>query len=428
MAKGDGSITEVKRSNGKSFDPKHWRICLSLGTDPISKKRIKVQTVFEGTKMEARKERDRLKAEHESGLSVAGEKMTFAEFASQWHEAREIAAEVGLTRLKREKSMMDELCKYLGTARLRDITPQTVESLFTQMRKDKAAAGKKISSTTLNMYHKLLKQILGKAVDYDLILKNPVAKVKAPKCATAQRRSLSAEEAHDLIDAIDKTEAEAYEELAAKQRRSNNEPSRLQGMSRVSKVIAARIGLATGMRRGEVIGLTWGCVDFEHSRIRVMQSVTVLNETKPPKSEAGKRLITVDSNTMFHLKVWKARQAIELDKICIEQGDATPVCCSDTGDIINPNNFSRWWREFAEDNGFTGLKYHELRHTQASQLIASGMDVKTVQHRLGHASATLTMNLYAHALPENDDRAAECIGKLLSSKPEASEISTRKTA
>ena len=151
-------------------------------------------------------------------------------------------------------------------------------------------------------------------------------------------------------------------------------------------------------------------------------------ETKSPKSEAGKRLITVDSNTMFHLKVWKARQAIELDKICIEQGDATPVCCSDTGNIINPNNFSRWWREFAEDNGFPGLKYHELRHTQASQLIASGMDVKTVQHRLGHASATLTMNLYAHALPENDDRAAECIGKLLSSKPEASEEERKKTA
>ena len=107
----------------------------------------------------------------------------------------------------------------------------------------------------------------------------------------------------------------------------------------------------------------------------------------------------------------------------------TPACCSDTGDYMNANNFSHWWRTFANASGFTGLKFHELRHTQASQLAASGMDVKTVRHRLGHSSATLTMNLYAHALPENDDKAADPIGSLLSSKPEASkEEPLRKTA
>ena len=59
-----------------------------------------------------------------------------------------------------------------------------------------------------------------------------------------------------------------------------------------------------------------------------------------------------------------------------------------------------------------------MRHTQASQLVALGADIKTVQHRLGHASAALTMNLYAHALPENDIRAAEMIGSLFSDDSE----------
>lgn len=107
------------------------------------------------------------------------------------------------------------------------------------------------------------------------------------------------------------------------------------------------------------------------------------------------------------------------------QSGSTPDCCSDKGEFVNPTNFSRWWRGFAEKSGFPHLKFHELRHTQASQLIANGVDIKTVQGRLGHASATLTMNQHAHALPENDRKAAELIGTLFSlgqEKDEALEL------
>ena len=429
MAKGDESITEVKRRDGKSFNPKHWRICLSFGKDPLTKDRIKVQEIFEGTKTEARKRRDQIKAEHDSGLSAQGAKMTFAEFANQWHDTRVTAGEVGRTRLAREKCIIDEICSHIGEVLLREISPQTIDALYTRIRKEKTAKRGKCSGTTMNMIHKLLKQILQTAVDYDLILRNPAAKVKAPKCETPDRRSLTAQEARELLASINNAEEEALAELETKQRRTNNEPTRLQGMSKAGCTIAARIGLATGMRRGEVIGLTWGNVDLENRRIRVTQSVTVYGEVKEPKSEAGKRFIRIDEETVRHLSIWKARQVEELDKLCLEQDASTPVCCSDTGDYMNANNFSRWWRTFANTSGFTGLKFHELRYTQASQLVASGMDVKTVQHRLGHSSATLTMNLYAHALPENDDKAADLIGSLLSSKPEASEEEPlRKTA
>ena len=88
--------------------------------------------------------------------------------------------------------------------------------------------------------------------------------------------------------------------------------------------------------------------------------------------------------------------------------------CNDKGEFMAPTNFSRWWRTFAKENGFEGLRFHELRHTQATQLVSNGVDMKTIQHRLGHSSATLTMNLYAHALPENDIQAAQLIGNLFS--------------
>ena len=190
-----------------------------------------------------------------------------------------------------------------------------------------------------------------------------------------------------------------------------------------------RIALATGMRRGEIVGLVWGNVDLKRSRIRVSQTVTVYDEVKKPKSEAGKRLVNIDAYTVEHLKAWKARQKAELAKIAIVQDETTPVCCSDIGGYMNPMNYSRWWRVFAKNAGFEGLHLHELRHTQATQLVASGVDMKTIQHRLGHSSASLTMNLYAHALPENDAHAADLIGNLFSSEPtEASTQEQRKSA
>ena len=96
----------------------------------------------------------------------------------------------------------------------------------------------------------------------------------------------------------------------------------------------------------------------------------------------------------------------------IKVSGSTPVFTSGTGGYLNPSGFSRWWREFAKEAGFEGLKFHELRHTQATVLLANKVDVKTVQTRLGHANASITLNLYAHAVPENDRDAADLVGDL----------------
>ena len=424
MAYGDGSITEVKKRDGSSYAPKHWRICINLGTDPITGERVKVQRNFTGTKAAATKLRTQMKAEYENGLAVKGERMTFSAFADEWHEGRVTAAEVGKTRLAREKTIINELKAYIGTTRLRDITPHTIEALYTRIRKDKTEARGKCSGTTMNMYHKLLKQILAKAVDYEIILRNPADKVKAPKVDPVDRRSLNVDEGRELLAKIDEAEDEAYQhrlEVEDRQRKRGDTSDRsyLRGMSTIGNVMAARIGLATGMRRGEVMGLTWGHIDFKRRVLRVEQSVTVYSEIKEPKSEAGRRELNLDEKTLTHLARWKDFQQEELSILCKEQTEDTPVCCTDKGDFMQPTNFSRWWRKFAKESGFAGLRFHELRHTQASQLVASGMDIKTVQHRLGHASASLTLNQYSHALPAKDAEAAQFIGNLFAPVPKA---------
>ena len=122
------------------------------------------------------------------------------------------------------------------------------------------------------------------------------------------------------------------------------------------------------------------------------------------------------AKTIRHLAKWKREQADILSRISVEQGDLTPVCCNGFGNLYDYNMFWRQFKEFKEEAGFPDLVLHELRHTQASLLLGNGVDVKTVQKRLGHARASITLDTYAHAIPENDKKAAELVGDLCTVK------------
>ena len=150
----------------------------------------------------------------------------------------------------------------------------------------------------------------------------------------------------------------------------------------------------------------------------VKRSYTPALKLKEPKTRAGFRTIALDHETAAHLADWKVVQAQCLATLGEDnaQSDETPVCCTDVGGLYDPTNFYRWWDVFRKEHGFETLKFHELRHTQATQLLANGVDVKTVQTRMGHANASITLNWYAHAVPDNDRMAAKIIGNLFSTK------------
>lgn len=80
--------------------------------------------------------------------------------------------------------------------------------------------------------------------------------------------------------------------------------------------------------------------------------------------------------------------------------------------MMRVENFERWWRNWRAEIGFPDLKFHELRHTQATLLLGNKVDVKTVQTHLGHANPSITLSWYAHAIPENDHEAAAMLGNL----------------
>lgn len=419
MAKGDGSITKVRRDV--------WRVRVDFGKDPITGKRQMISRNVKGTKREAAKVRDELRKEHESGLRVDADKMTFAELSTIWNDARTTSGTIASTTAYKDKFTLNTLLKYLGAVNIKEITPAVVESLYSAIKSDKEKTGSSFGGTSMRHLHVMLKQIMGKAVDYDLLLRNPCDRVRAPKADEPDRKSLTVEEAAKLLACIDEAEVDAYANMEAKEARQTARGNLfgreyLRGLNIIGNVLAIRIGLATGMRRGEVFGLCWGSIDLENRRLNVAQSLTSLGEVKPPKSKAGVRTIAIDATTCAHLRAWKQRQGVELLKVGIKLGDSTPVCCSERGGFIDLHNFERWWRAFRNENGFTDLRFHELRHTQATQLLANGIDVKTVQTRLGHSNAALTLNWYAHAIPENDEKAADMLGDLFASKPKETPI------
>ena len=155
---------------------------------------------------------------------------------------------------------------------------------------------------------------------------------------------------------------------------------------------------------------------MENGTIRIAQQMTK-DGLRQPKTERGSRVLSLDTNTAERLADWKKHQKAYLEKLGIKQDKTTPLITNEIGGFCEPDGFSQWWRKFCEESGFKGLRFHDLRHTQATLLISQGVDIKTVQNRLGHTLASTTLDLYAGVIPAKDKEAADIVGGLLAAKP-----------
>jgi len=183
-------------------------------------------------------------------------------------------------------------------------------------------------------------------------------------------------------------------------------------------MLAVRLMLASGMRRGETLGLQWKSVDFDKGTVRICQTLNESCELKSPKTDNGYRNFYLDSYTLEHLRHWhefqgKMLHLINVNGSPLEQNGETFVCCSDTGGFIDPTNFGRWWNGFRETIGFPSLLVHEYRHTHVTLLRGRGIDEQTIQDRVGHGNPSTVTRLYTHELPAHDMPAAEAIGQIL---------------
>ena len=420
---GSGSVTKQLDADGRQRKDRRgrlgWRVCVHLGTDAGGRRR-KVQRVVYGTLEEARAVAKRLSEEYEHIDRDASE-MGFAELASAWVASMENAAACSAHTLSEHARRLSNLAGFVPAKPLAELTKLDIEKALTRAKE--AANG---SQDAARRNYALAKRVFRFAVDSDLMVRNPCDRIPSPKAPRrSDRRSLSPDECARLAETLDADIGKALGEFEAKEARIRewsearnadkvSGRSRVCGLDSISGLVAVRLLLATGMRRGEALGLSWGCVDVEGRRITVRQSVSSQNAIKEPKTAAGVRTLCIDGGTAELLGRWKAAQSSILQNIGegLAQSDETPVFPDCSGSWFDYHNFGRWWNAYRDAIGFPGLRLHELRHTQATILLGNGADIKTVQTRLGHASASLTLDFYAHAMPANDKAAAELMGSV----------------
>lgn len=421
-----------------------WRVCVTLGTEEYTdedgharKRQRKVQKRVHGTLEDARRIAKETTEAYEH-VDLESARDDFSAVAASWLDMARTSNICGKDQLGQYERHFAMMAKYLDGKPIIEVKKADVEKALAAVKKSRG-----LSNTTMHAVFQQVKRLFEYAVDSDIVLRNPCRAIIAPKAdKVTSRRSLTADEAAKLRACLDRDELAAYEDFNAKEQRQREwdkaRPNRsktfnrseLRGLSQISGLIAVRIMLATGCRRGESLALTWSCVDFDASQIVIKQTLNQRGELKEPKTGAGVRALYVDADTMAHLRKWKAFQKKALHLVMVEdapgrkhpveQTDETPVCCSDAGSWYDPTNVYRWWSSYRVSVGFPDLKMHELRHTSATLLLGNGVDVKTVQHRLGHASSSLTLDQYAHAIPANDAAAADLMGAIMGQSVEPS--------
>lgn len=170
-----------------------------------------------------------------------------------------------------------------------------------------------------------------------------------------------------------------------------------------------------GLRKGEAYGLTWDDIDFDNNTVKIEQISIYLDGSlifKSPKTTDSKRLLSAPIELMDKLKKEKLKQN-ELKLQGVLENKYNLVCLNKELKPYKNDDLNRYYRKFCKENNFRQLRIHDLRHTNATLLLLSGTDMKTVSGRLGHTDIKITMNKYSHVLEEMDRKASENLSNIL---------------
>jgi integrase len=359
-----------------------WEIKFDLGRNPVTGKRETRYHSFKGTKREAQAALTRLTAEAQRGSYVEATTETVGAFMDRW--SRDWAtANVSPKTLERYNELIrNQVHPHIGSRPIQKLRPIDLNSLYAKLLRGGLAP------RTVGHVHRLLHRAFSFAMTWDVVQKNVASSVRPPRVP---------EEEIEII-------------------REDDIKAVLQKLRGQPLYPIATLALATGMRRGELLALRWQDVDLDSGTVRVERS---LEETKAgglrfkePKTKQGRRLITIPPSIITELRAhWKDQQE---RRLAIGAGKASAdalVFPAWNGSPRSPNSLSKEWKA-AMTEAEIEVSLHALRHTHASSLIAAGVDVLTISRRLGHASPSITLDVYGHLFKNTDDRAAQAIEAL----------------
>ncbi len=369
---------------------KTWRLKFDIDRDPGTGKRLTRFVTFHGSKREAQSELARLIAAVKSGNFIDTSKLSVGEYLRSWIEIAE-AVSVSPKTAERYRQLIErQIILHLGALRLQSLRPTHIAAWHATLLREGRHDGTGLSARTVGHAHRVLHKALADAVARELLLRNPASLISPPKVERGEVAILSASQVKTVLDAVRATEIHPH----------------------------VVILLSTGIRRGELMGLQWGDIDLDRGKLKIERAIEATKtkglRIKAPKTHHGRRLITLPPIAVEALREHRKMQ-LEI-RLKLGIGKLLPqhfVFGDLEGSPRHPDWITYHWKHFVETRNLPRVTLHALRHSHASALIASGQDIVTVSRRLGHASPTITLSVYAHLFDKTDEAAADAIEAVL---------------
>lgn len=369
--------------------PGKWAIVLDV-PDPETGNRRRKWHTFHGTKRQAQVECARLISELNGGVYIEPDKTTVSEFLKRW------LVHVKPSVSNKTHERYTELCELnikplLGDVILNKLKTERIDNALSIALVSGRVDGKGgLSPTTVRHIRRVLVMALGQAVTWELLPRNPATTSKAPKQVKKPMKAFDANQTAMLLQAV--------------------EGKRLH--------MPVLLAVMCGMRRGEIAALRWKHVDFEGSRIFVIESAEQTNKEtryKEPKSGKG-RVVDLPASVTKALQTYRAKQAENLLLLGIRLNDDNFIVADHEGKPLQPRSLTDAWQDLIKSNPeLPRIRFHDLRHTHATQLLAAGVHPKIASERLGHSTIGITLDLYSHVMPGMQANAAAQIDAMITS-------------
>lgn len=322
--------------------------------------------------------------EASGGQFIGDQRQTVGQYLASWLETKRPDVKEATWRtyayLNRKY-----LTPAIGRVKLTQLTAQHVQRLIA------TGQTRGLSSKTLSDIYGLLHQALRAAERLGLVARDVSARVDRPRVKTPEMRTLSREQANDLLRAA---------------RGHWLEP-------------LFRLALTTGMRHGELLALRWREVDLQGRRLSVVATLRWLHGEAiftAPKTRRSRRQIALSPEMVAALRDWRhLRRVWQMAAGPAWQGEryGDTVFVDQLGRPLQPHRVLRQYRALLAAAGLPRIRFHDLRHTCATLLLAQRVHPKVVSEMLGHATVTMTLDRYSHVLPDMQEEAARVIGGML---------------
>jgi len=376
-----------------------YTIVLNLGIDLSTGKRKQQWVSVKGTKKDAEKRLAELLHQLDTGTFMKPGKISLAEYLERWLKDYVWPNLAPRTAEGYEHIIRRHLIPSLGSIVLAQLKPEHLQRYYSEKLSNGRCDSKGgLSAKTVRHHHVTLHDALQSAVKWGLLSRNPADAVSPPHFQRAEMHTMTEDDIQVLLEAAQSTPYYALFYTA----------------------------LFTGMRRSELLGLSWCNVDLIMCQISVTRSLHHLRNGdinfRQPKTARGRRTIALPPSAVLVLQEHKEKQSAARVMLGTTLNNDDLVFSDLNGRPLLPDTISHAWLKLAKRCKLNGIRLHDARHTHASLMLKQGIHPKIVQERLGHASIQITLDTYSHVAPGLQEAAARRFDELLAPKRENNAI------